>query len=118
MCDTLEPPPPPANQRPIDPDATRHGPVSSPSPEDGGEVTAQPEDFAGMEFTKDVTRGQMCAFMPGYAVHLAETTVSVLSVLRFMPGMRVVVSAHPSDFDEYRRYAVGALPPPCDWGAP
>lgn len=56
-------------------------------------------------FAQDVVRGEMCAFVPGYFMFIAETKVTVQSVLHFMPGMRVVVAVHPSDAHVYGRYA-------------
>eukprot|EP00903_Cladosiphon_okamuranus_P008190 g7887.t1 len=65
----------------------------------------QPEvDFAATIFRGNITRGEMCAFMVGYFEFLEETTVGVSSVLHFMPGMRVGIATHPTDYDVFNRF--------------
>ena len=61
------------------------------------------EDSASIPFHGDVTRGDMCAFIPGYFQFIAETEVSIQSVVHFMPGMRVVVAVHLNDFSVYQK---------------
>ena len=55
-------------------------------------------------FTKDVTRGEICAFEPGYLEFLAETNHTVNSVLGFMPGVRVSIATSIYDFHVYNRW--------------
>lgn len=52
-----------------------------------------------------MTRGELCAVLPGYLEFFAEINVSVHSILDFMPGMRVVIATNVYDFHVYNRYA-------------
>lgn len=54
-------------------------------------------------FVQDVVRDRICAFVPGTASDVARTEVTVESILRFMPGMRVVVAAEASVLGAYER---------------
>lgn len=58
---------------------------------------------ATMAYSGDITRGEVCAFMPGYFDFLPETRVSVASVLHFMPGMKVGIATNPMDFHVFNR---------------
>lgn len=64
------------------------------------------EDPAHLEFAVNVTRGEMCAFVPGYLEFLAETNLTVSSINIFMPGMKIAVLTHPIDFHVYNRYDI------------
>lgn len=54
-------------------------------------------------FVETMARADMCAFVSGYFKFIAETEVTVLSILTFMPGMKVVVATHPGDFYVYQK---------------
>lgn len=54
-------------------------------------------------YTKNVLRGELCAYMYGYEMFLPETVVSVQSMARFMPGMRVAIATTPNMFSVYNR---------------
>ena len=54
-------------------------------------------------FVRKLVRADMCAFVPGFFKYINETEATVLSVLTFMPGMRVVVPAHERDFYAYQK---------------
>lgn len=54
-------------------------------------------------FAEDIVRHEMCAFVPGYFQFIAETEVTVQSIIQFMRGMRVVVAVHPTDLYVYQR---------------
>lgn len=58
---------------------------------------------ATITYSGDITRGEVCAFLPGYFEFLPETRVSVSSVLHFMPGMRVGIATNPVDFQVFNR---------------
>ena len=58
---------------------------------------------ATIPFHDEVVRGELCAFLPGYFQFIAETEVTIRSVVHFMPGMRVVVAVHPTDFPVYQK---------------
>ncbi|CAM9650691.1 unnamed protein product, partial [Ectocarpus sp. 12 AP-2014] len=120
MCDTHEPPVPIASfsrnmkeMGSVTDHDTGKDPSSSISSKEG-----KPEVFAAIDNDADpsttqyigtITRGDMCAFLQGYFELLAETRVSVASILDFMPGMRVAIATHPSDFHAFHR-ALGQLP--------
>lgn len=53
-------------------------------------------------FSKNLLRGNLCAFIPGYLNQRQYAKISVESVVRFMPGMRVAVAADPSEIAEYQ----------------
>lgn len=66
-------------------------------------------------FTKDLVRGNLCAFVSGYHVFLPETLVAVRSVHHFMPGMRMTVATHPGEFSVFNRWVpVLWISPPVD----
>lgn len=54
-------------------------------------------------FTKDMVRGELCAFMYGYYAFLSELTVIVEGMLHFMPGMRIAIATNPSHFSVFNR---------------
>ncbi|CAM9733800.1 unnamed protein product, partial [Laminaria digitata] len=60
-------------------------------------------------YVKDVVRGQLCAFMIGFAPFVLETQVAVESIVHFMPGMRIAIAAHYEDVPLFER-TVGSLP--------
>lgn len=59
-------------------------------------------------FTKGVTRGDICAFIYGFFVFLSEVSVTVESILHFMPGMRIAISTDPGHFSVYNRWVMPA----------
>ena len=54
-------------------------------------------------YVNDITRGQLCAFMIGFAPFVRETQVSAESVAQFMPGMRIAIAAHAEDVSLFER---------------
>ncbi|CAM9820997.1 unnamed protein product [Ectocarpus fasciculatus] len=113
MCDTHEPPVPVASfSTKVKEMGSGEDPSSLISSGDG-----KPEIFAIdsdadpsiTEYIGTTTHGHMCAFLQGYFELLAETRVSVASILDLMPGMRVAIATHPRDFHAYYR-ALGQLP--------
>lgn len=54
-------------------------------------------------FAGDIVRREMCAFIPGYFKFIAETEVTVQSIIQFMRGMRVIVAVHPTDIFVYQK---------------
>ncbi|CAM9352251.1 unnamed protein product, partial [Ectocarpus sp. 13 AM-2016] len=101
-------------------------PMRSSSNDDGGEDLSssissgklEPEIFVAIDngadpsttnFIGTTTHGHMCAFLQGYFELLAETRVSVASILDLMTGMRVAIATHPRDFHAYQR-ALGQVP--------
>lgn len=61
------------------------------------------DDPRELLFTKDIARGEICVFVPGYLEYLAETNHTVNSVLGFMPGVRVSIATGIFDFHVYNR---------------
>lgn len=64
-----------------------------------GEEKAPPD----MRFNDDLVRSNLCAFASAYHVFLPEALVTVRSILRFMPGMRVALAVHPAEFSVFNR---------------
>ncbi|CAB1099444.1 unnamed protein product [Ectocarpus sp. CCAP 1310/34] len=60
-------------------------------------------------FTEDVAYGSLCAFIAGRAGEVDEWAVTVSSIQKFAPGMRVAVAAEEEAVHLYER-AVGPLP--------
>lgn len=77
---------------------------SASSKASSSEESRRNEDPAHLEFAVNITRGEMCAFVPGYLEFLAETNLTVSSIDLFMPGMKIAVTTHPIDFHVYNRY--------------
>ena len=71
--------------------------------EEREEEDAAPMTASLLPYTKDLVRGEMCAFMTGYFVFLAETEASVRSLQHFMPGVRVRVAVDPVYFSVFNR---------------
>lgn len=62
-----------------------------------------PYDPANEPYLKDITRGQICAFMTGFSSFLKETEVTVKSIVQFMPGMRVAIATQDHDVSVFER---------------
>lgn len=82
-------------------------PVMSPLSESSTEEPYANESMVGdpaaTVYVRNVTRGELCAFMLGYFTFLPEISSSVHSVLSFMPGMRVRIATHHDDFPVFNR---------------
>eukprot|EP00903_Cladosiphon_okamuranus_P016524 g15245.t1 len=57
-----------------------------------------------LPFTDALRRGQVCVFIPAYAHQRAFAEVTVESILRFMPGVRVAIAVDPSELEDYHTY--------------
>lgn len=80
------------------------GVVASIDDDDSDEgVEALSARSADLSFTHDLARGDLCAFIGGNADELEQTSITVESILEFMPGMRVAVATEPDSFDAYDR---------------
>eukprot|EP00903_Cladosiphon_okamuranus_P008109 g7816.t1 len=66
-------------------------------------------EAAGLPYTHDIARGNMCAFIAGRAVEAEMSEVTVMSILSFNPGMRVAIAAEDAGLAEFER-VVGGLP--------
>ncbi|CAB1112818.1 unnamed protein product [Ectocarpus sp. CCAP 1310/34] len=117
MCNTHEPPPPIGSYTNKE-EENGHGSADAgngptlvaPAPHERSnkEIISGNEESQGpsaTEYIGTTTRGQICAFMRGYSRLLPITKVAVSSVLHFMPGMRIGIATHPSDFEEFHRSA-------------
>lgn len=62
-----------------------------------------PTDPSLIYFSDNLVRGNLCAFIQGYLYFLAEAEVTAKSIAHFMPGMRIVVTAHPAHVDTFNR---------------
>lgn len=60
-------------------------------------------DPADVSFAHSITRGQLCAFLPGYLEFFQETKLTASSILHFMPGMRIAIATNPFNFHVYNR---------------
>lgn len=56
-----------------------------------------------LPYVNDLVRGNLCAFMAGSLDEVDRVEVAVMSVLQFLPGMRVAVAADDAAFDAYDR---------------
>ena len=52
--------------------------------------------------SNDPFRRSLCAFIPGYPGRRLLADVTVESVLRKMPGVRIAVSAQALEFEDYQ----------------
>ncbi|CAM9769234.1 unnamed protein product [Ectocarpus sp. 6 AP-2014] len=108
MCNTHEPPVIGSSARSILTGETVENESSSSSSDDEVFLAAELRDATGDDprellFTKDIARGEICVFVPGYLEYLAETNHTVNSVLGFMPGVRVSIATGIIDFHVYNR---------------
>lgn len=116
MCDTHEPPPPetedgsnPVERNLAEQSSQTESDSSSPeaveiafdssSPID----PASPTESPAVKFPDDITNENICVFISGYFEFYHETKVSIESVKKFMPGVRVTVASHPMDFHVFNR---------------
>lgn len=60
-------------------------------------------EMAERSYTADLNRGNLCAFIAGRASEVDMWEVTVLSILEFIPGMRVAVAAEADGFKDYER---------------
>lgn len=83
-----------------------------PESEDGALVQGSAEkdetasffaDAAELPYTHDLARGNLCAFIAGRAGDADLTKVTVMSILSFVPGMRVAVAAEDAELGNYER---------------
>lgn len=61
------------------------------------------EEAASTPFEGDIARGDLCAFVAGRADEVDEWTVTVQSIQKFAPGMRVAVAAEVDSVEAYKR---------------
>lgn len=112
MCDTYEPPPEMETTKQITPSNSTlyaEGPTGTTRSlvlySGTGSVNQEINDVdpSLTEFSPNITMGQLCIFIPGHPELHHVTEVSILSIIFFMPGTRVVVATHPENFDSYNR---------------
>jgi len=96
LCNTHEPPSDNDSHRELISEDTD-------SAADTGLVVDDEDDPAAMPYTGDVARGELCAFVRGYAQMLPEISGTVSSILAFMPGMRVGIATTPGDFRAFNK---------------
>lgn len=61
------------------------------------------EEAASTPFEGDIARGNLCAFVAGRADDVDEWTVTVQSIQKFAPGVRVAVAAEADALEAYER---------------
>lgn len=61
-------------------------------------------EAARRPFTHDLARGNLCVFVAGRADEADMCKVTVVSILRFNPGMRVAVAAEDAGLRAYTRW--------------
>lgn len=67
------------------------------------------QDWSAKNFAPNIFLRELCVFIPGSPESHLITEVSVLSIHVFMPGARVVVATHPTNFESYNRYVEHGL---------
>lgn len=104
LCATHEPPVPPHRDVSLTFEDLAISDVGM-DPTSSAEVPLVDEvaDPTAIVYSGNTTRGQMCAFMPGYFEFLPELRASVASILHFMPGMRIGIATAPPDFHAFNR---------------
>lgn len=60
-------------------------------------------EAAGLPFTHDLARGNLCAFVAGRADEADLCKVTARSILSFNPGMRVAVVTEDAGLGDYER---------------
>lgn len=80
--------------------------ISAPLQDDGvgGSDVGNKIDQSTIPFVGNTTRGQICAYIPGYFPFLKETSIAVSSILHFMPGVRIGIVTSVNDFQVFNRY--------------
>ena len=56
-----------------------------------------------LPYMDDLVRGNICAFIAGDVEEVDQVEVAVMSVLQFLPGMRVAVATDNAGFHAYQR---------------
>lgn len=55
-------------------------------------------------YSDGLVRGDLCVFIPARAEEIARWEVAVVSILQFVPGVRVAIAAEEDALDAYKRY--------------
>lgn len=64
-------------------------------------------EAAQLPYTEELVRNNLCAFVSGQAAEVDQVEVTVMSILQFVPGMRVAIATEAdgvADFDMYVFY--------------
>ena len=54
-------------------------------------------------FDRDLVRGSLCAFITARSDDVRQVEVTVMSILQFVPGIRVAIAAEENGFDAFKR---------------
>lgn len=57
-------------------------------------------------YTDELVRDNLCAFVSGRAADVDQVEVTVMSILQFVPGMRVAVATEADSVDAFERYVL------------
>ena len=66
------------------------------------------DEEAKKMFTNEVPRGAVCAFVAGTESEVDQLEVTVMSILEFLPGVRVAIAAEDGSVDAYQRCVSGS----------
>lgn len=61
-------------------------------------------EAAQLPYTEELVRNNLCAFVSGQAAEVDQVEVTVMSILQFVPGMRVAIATEAdgvANFDMY-----------------
>lgn len=60
-------------------------------------------EAAQRPYTDELVRDNLCAFISGRAAEVDQVEVTVMSILQFVPGMRVAIATEADGVDVFER---------------
>lgn len=61
------------------------------------------DDASKQSFGRGLVRGGLCAFITARSDDVHQVEVTVMSILQFVPGIRIVIAAEENGFDAFKR---------------
>ena len=61
-------------------------------------------EAAEQPYTDELVLGSLCAFVSGRAAEVDQVEVTVMSILQFVPGMRVAVATEADGVNDFEMY--------------
>lgn len=65
-------------------------------------------EAAQRPYTDELVRDNLCAFVSGQAAEVDQVEVTVMSILQFVPGMRIAIATEADGVDIFERYVYGS----------
>lgn len=80
--------------------------VVAPAPGSGEDAPTFFSEAAQRPYTEELVRDNLCAFVSGGAAEVDQVEVTVMSILQFVPGMRVAIATEADGVDDFEMYVL------------